>query len=65
MKRDAAIDAIVDVLRSKLDNADDAEEIAIEIYDDIIAECVEDEREEWILLSKAAPDRPDGRGFDS
>lgn len=65
MKRDRAIDAIVDVLRSRLKDADHAEEIAVEIYDDVIAECIEAERQEWIVMSKVAPDRPDGRGYDS
>jgi hypothetical protein len=66
MKRDKAIDAIVDVIRSKMSTStDEAEEVAVEIFDDIIAECVEDERQEWILFSKSAPGRPDGRGLDS
>lgn len=66
MKRDIAVDKIVDVIRSKMTaSTDEAEEIAVEIFDEIISECIEDERQEWILLAKAAPDRPDGRGFDS
>ncbi len=40
-------------------------EVAERIYKDIIDPAVEQEREEWILLSKAAPNRPDGRGLDS
>lgn len=66
MKRDKAIDAIVDVIRSKMSTStDEAEEIAVEIYDEIILECVEQERQEWIVMSKSAPGRPDGRGLDS
>lgn len=46
-------------------STEEAEEIAVEIFDDIVAECIDDERQEWIVMSKVAPDRPDGRGFDS
>jgi len=39
--------------------------LAERIYADVVAIAVEEEREDWIIMSKCAPDRPDGRGFDS
>lgn len=39
--------------------------LAEKIYEEVIGPAVEEEREEWIVFSKSAPDSPDDRGLDS
>lgn len=62
-----AVARTVNILREKGDiDENKATYLAQEIYDRVVGVAVEDERNTWITMAKAAPDSPDPtRGHDS
>lgn len=65
-KKERAVEGIVYLLRTYLcTHPDVAKDLAEKIFSEIVEPAVEEERNEWIILAKAAPAQPDGRGWDS
>lgn len=65
-KRERALTKIVDLLvRYFCADKEVAKDLSEKIYKDVVEPAVEEERNEWIVFAKSAPDSPDGRGLDS
>jgi len=66
MNKPKVIQKLKTLLKERTYIHDDvALQLAEIICREIVEPEVENERNDWILLTKAAPNRPDGRGFDS